>query len=42
MKLGLFFHDPSRPRYDETRRLPGTTAEQRLAVIEKELDRHAV
>jgi 2-oxoglutarate ferredoxin oxidoreductase subunit beta len=42
VRLGLFFHDPARPRYDETRRVPGYTAEERLAVIAKEFDRHAV
>jgi len=42
MRLGLFFHDPSKARYDETRQLPGYTAEDRIAVLERELDRHAV
>jgi 2-oxoglutarate ferredoxin oxidoreductase subunit beta len=42
MKLGLFFQDASRPRYDQTRRLPAATAESRIAVLEREFDRHAV
>ncbi len=42
VRLGLFYRDPSRPRYDATRRLPVRTAEERIAVIDAELDRYAV
>jgi 2-oxoglutarate ferredoxin oxidoreductase subunit beta len=42
MKLGLFFHDPSAPRYEETRRIAGYTAEDRMKVLAREFDRHAV
>ena len=40
--LGLFFVDPSRPRYEETRRVPPRTAAERITLIDAELDRHAV
>ncbi|MDH3590816.1 MAG: thiamine pyrophosphate-dependent enzyme [Planctomycetota bacterium] len=42
VRLGLFFHDPSYPRYEETRHLPAFTAEERIATLNEELDRHAV
>ncbi len=41
-RLGLFFRDPERPRYDATRRLPPYTPADRIAVLEREFDRHAV
>ncbi len=40
--LGVFFLDPSRPRYEETRRIPPRTASERLTLIDAELDRYAV
>ena len=40
--LGVFYIDPSRPRYEETRRDAPRTANERLALIEAELDRYAV
>ena len=42
LDLGVFFLDPSRPRYEETRRIPPRTANERLALIDAELDRYAV
>ncbi|MFV1958142.1 MAG: thiamine pyrophosphate-dependent enzyme [Planctomycetota bacterium] len=42
VRLGLFFCDPTRPRYDETRRLPVHTAEDRIEILNEELDHHAV
>ena len=40
--LGLLFRDPTRPRYEEIRRVPPRTAEERVTLIGTELDRYAV
>lgn len=40
--LGLFFQDASRPRYEDTRRVMKRTAQEKVALLEKELDRYAV
>ena len=40
--LGVFFLDPSKPRYEETRRVPPRTVDERLSLIDAELDRYAV
>jgi len=40
--LGLFFRDATRARYEELRRVPPRTAEERIALLEAELDRYAV
>ncbi len=40
--LGLLFRDPTRPRYEELRRIAPKTAEERLTLIGTELDRYAV
>lgn len=42
VRLGLFFRDASRPRYDELRALPARTVEDKLRQLDAELDRHAV
>jgi 2-oxoglutarate ferredoxin oxidoreductase subunit beta len=42
VRLGVFFRDPSRPRYEETRHRPMHTAQEKVALLEKELDRYAV
>ena len=42
VRLGIFFRDENRPVYEDTRRLPKLTAEERLQELEKEFDRHAV
>ena len=40
--LGVLFRDPSRPRYEELLRVPPRTAEERITLIDAELDRYAV
>ncbi len=40
--LGLLFRDPSRPRYEETRRVPPRTPAERIQLLNQELDRYAV
>lgn len=42
INIGLFFVDPSRPRYEEIRRVAPRTAAERVALLNKELDRYAV
>ncbi len=42
VQLGVFFRDDSKPRYEETRRVPPRTAAERVALIDAELDRYAV
>ncbi len=42
IRLGVFFRDDSRPRYEETRHLPAYTAPEKLELLERELDRYAV
>jgi 2-oxoglutarate/2-oxoacid ferredoxin oxidoreductase subunit beta len=42
MRLGVFYRDPSRPRYEDTRRRPMRTAHEKVSLLEKELDRYAV
>jgi len=42
VRLGVFFRDESRPRYEETRHLPTLTADEKLQVLEQEFDRYAV
>ncbi len=42
VRLGVYFRDESRPRYEETRHLPTLTAEEKLTVLEQEFDRYAV
>jgi 2-oxoglutarate ferredoxin oxidoreductase subunit beta len=41
-RLGLYFRDESHPRYEETRAVPKHTAEEKLALLDKELDRYAI
>jgi len=40
--LGVLFRDASKPRYDEIRRVAPRTAEERLTLIDAELDRYAI
>ena len=40
--LGLLFRDPTRPRYEELRRVAPKTVDERLALLGTELDRYAV
>lgn len=42
VRLGLFFRDESRPRYEETRQLPRLTAEEKVGLLNQELDRYAI
>lgn len=42
VRLGLFHRDATRPRYDLLRRVPPMSADERVAALERELDRHAV
>jgi 2-oxoglutarate/2-oxoacid ferredoxin oxidoreductase subunit beta len=42
IRLGIFYRDPTRPVYEETRRLPRLGAEERIERLNKELDRYAV
>jgi 2-oxoglutarate/2-oxoacid ferredoxin oxidoreductase subunit beta len=41
-RIGLLYRDPTRARYDEMRRLPRQLPAERLALLNQELDRHAV
>jgi 2-oxoglutarate ferredoxin oxidoreductase subunit beta len=42
IRLGVFFKDESRPRYDELRRQTKHTVAAKLELLNKEFDRHAV
>jgi 2-oxoglutarate ferredoxin oxidoreductase subunit beta len=42
IRLGLFYRDESRPRYDETRALVKHTAHERTELLNQELERYAV
>jgi 2-oxoglutarate/2-oxoacid ferredoxin oxidoreductase subunit beta len=42
VRLGVFFRDPSRPRYEEISQAPRRTVTERIDRLNEELDRHAV
>ena len=42
VRLGLFYKDPSRPRYEQTRQRPVRTAQEKVTLLDQELDRYAV
>ena len=42
VRIGIFYKNPSLPRYEETRHLPAHTAEDRVAILNEELDRYAI
>jgi len=42
VRLGLFFRDSSRPRYEETRSIPRHTPQEKMKLLDDELDRYAV
>ncbi|HVL68323.1 MAG TPA: thiamine pyrophosphate-dependent enzyme [Vicinamibacterales bacterium] len=42
IRLGIFYQDRSKPRYEETRYRPMRTAQEKIALLEKEFDRYAV
>jgi 2-oxoglutarate ferredoxin oxidoreductase subunit beta len=42
LRLGVFFRDENRPRYDEIRRTAKVTAKERITLLNAELDKYAV
>ena len=42
VRLGLFFRDESRPRYEETSALPKRTAREKMELLNEDFDRYAV
>ena len=42
IRLGLFFRDESRPRYEETRALQKRTAREKMDLLNEDFDRYAV
>ena len=42
IRLGLFFREESRPRYEETRTIPKHTAREKMDLLNEEFDRYAV
>ncbi len=42
LRLGVLYRDESNPRYNETRHLPLHTAEDKIRVLNEELDKYAV
>jgi 2-oxoglutarate ferredoxin oxidoreductase subunit beta len=42
IRLGVFFRDANRSRYEEIRRLPKLTAEEKVRLLNQEFDRYAV
>jgi 2-oxoglutarate ferredoxin oxidoreductase subunit beta len=42
LNLGVFFRDQTRPCYEDLRRVPPKTAEERITLMNAELDRYAV
>lgn len=42
IRLGLFFEDESRPRYEELRSIPKHTAREKIDLLNQELERYAV
>ena len=42
IRLGVFFRDASRARYDLIRQVPSKTAAERVTLLDQELDRYAV
>jgi 2-oxoglutarate ferredoxin oxidoreductase subunit beta len=42
IRLGVFFRDESRPRYDDLRRVAPQTKNDMIRMLNEELDRHAV
>ncbi len=42
IRLGVFYRNESRPRYDEIRTLPRHTVEDKIRIMNEELDRYAV
>jgi len=42
IRLGVFYRDESRPRYGDLRRVPKRTVEERILLLNEELERYAV
>ena len=42
IRLGVFFKDPTRPRYEDVRRVAPRTARERLDILNRELDAYAI
>jgi 2-oxoglutarate ferredoxin oxidoreductase subunit beta len=42
VRIGIFYRNESLPRYEETRQVPVHTAVERVALLNEELDRHAI
>jgi 2-oxoglutarate ferredoxin oxidoreductase subunit beta len=42
VRIGVFYKNEDAPRYEELRRLPAHTAEERVVLLNQELDRYAV
>ena len=42
VRLGIFYRNESRARYEETRHVPPHSVEDRLRLLDREIDRHAV
>jgi len=42
IRVGVFFRDESRPRYEETRHLPLHTTGEKIEILNDELDKYAV
>ena len=42
VRIGLFFQDKTRPRYEDTRRVAHVTTEDKIEMLNAEFDRHAI
>jgi 2-oxoglutarate/2-oxoacid ferredoxin oxidoreductase subunit beta len=42
IRLGVFYRNPSRPRYDDLHRPPRLTTDEKIRLLNQELDRYAV
>lgn len=42
VRVGLFYRNPARPRYEEIRHQPAHTAAEKIELLDAELDRYAV
>lgn len=42
IRLGVFFRDENRPRLEESKRVVARTAQERIALLNQEFDRHAI
>ena len=42
VRLGVFYRDESKPKYEDIRRVPARTAKERMGLLNAELDKYAV